>query len=72
MIKEYWLNLMTLGFKGGRERHHDNAGGSRKLSAVAAGHTMEVKERHYEKVGEDFEQVHESYRKFHPAFIENW
>ncbi len=54
------------------ERHHDNAGGSRKLSAVAAGHTMEVKERHYEKVGEDFEQVHESYRKFHPAFIDNW
>ncbi len=54
------------------ERHHDNAGGSRKLSAVAAGHTMAVKERHYEKVGEDFEQVHESYRKFHPAFVENW
>ncbi len=54
------------------ERHHDNAGGSRKLSAVSAGHTMQVKERHYEKVGEDFEQVHESYRKFHPAFVENW
>ena len=54
------------------ERHHDNAGGSRKLSAVAAGHTMAVKERHYEKVGEDFEQVHESYRKFHPAFVEGW
>ncbi len=53
------------------ERHHDNAGGSRKLSAVAAGHTMEVKERHYEKVGEDFEPVHESYRKFYPTFIEN-
>lgn len=53
------------------ERHHDNAGGSRKLSAVAAGHTMEVKERHYEKVGEDFEQVHDSYRKFHPAFVES-
>ena len=51
---------------------HDNAGGSRKLSAVAAGHMMEVKERHYEKVGEDFEQVHESYRKIHPAFVENW
>ena len=33
------------------ERHHDNAGGSRKLSAVAAGHTMQVKEQHYEKVG---------------------
>ncbi len=54
------------------ERHHDNAGGSRKLSAVAAGHTMQVKEKHYEKVGEDFEQVHESYRKFHPAFVEGW
>ncbi len=40
-------------------------GGSRKLSAVAAGHTMEVIERHYEKVGEDVEQVHENYRKFH-------
>ena len=24
--------------------------------AVAAGHSMQVKERHYEKVGEDFEQ----------------
>jgi len=33
-----------------------HAGGSRKLSAVAAGHTMHVKEKHYEKVGEDFEQ----------------
>ncbi len=54
------------------ERHHDNAGGSRKLSAVAAGHTMHVKEKHYEKVGEDFEQVHESYRRFHPAFLEGW
>jgi len=36
------------------ESHHDNAGGSRKLSAVAAGHTMQVKERHYEKVGGNF------------------
>ena len=35
-------------------------------------HTMQVKERHYEKVGEDFEQVHESYRIFHPAFTEGW
>jgi hypothetical protein len=43
------------------ERHHDNAGGSRKLSAVAADHTMHVKEKHYE-----------SYRKFHPAFVEEW
>jgi len=39
---------------------------------VAAGHTMHVKEKHYEKVGEDFEQVHESYRKYHPAFVEVW
>ncbi len=39
------------------ERHHDNAGGSRKLSAVAAWHTMQVKEKDYEKVGEDFDQV---------------
>jgi len=26
----------------------------------------------HEKVGEDFEQVHESYRRFHPAFVEKW
>lgn len=77
-IKKYYadgrtLKLITcMALREAGERHHDNAGGSRKLSAVAAGHTMEVKERHYEKVGEDFEQVHESYRKFHPAFVENW
>jgi integrase len=77
-IKKYYadgrtLKLVTcMALREAGERHHDNAGGSRKLSAVAAGHTMEVKERHYEKVGEDFEQVHESYRKFHPAFVENW
>ncbi|MCZ7369665.1 MAG: hypothetical protein O8C66_04075, partial [Candidatus Methanoperedens sp.] len=50
------------------EKHHENAGGSRELSAVAAGHTMVIKERHYEKVREDFEQMHESYRRFDPAF----
>ncbi len=33
---------------------------------------MQVKKRHYEKVGEDFEQVHESYRKYSPAFVERW
>ncbi|HWR26370.1 MAG TPA: tyrosine-type recombinase/integrase [candidate division Zixibacteria bacterium] len=77
-IKKYYadgrtLKLITcMALREAGERHHDNAGGSRKLSAVASGHTMEVKERHYEKVGEDFEQVHESYRKFHPAFVENW
>ncbi len=77
-IKKYYVDGRTLklitcmALREAGERHHDNAGGSRKLSAVAAGHTMEVKERHYEKVGEDFEQVHDSYRKFHPAFVENW
>ncbi|OGH05890.1 MAG: hypothetical protein A2W22_04670 [Candidatus Levybacteria bacterium RBG_16_35_11] len=54
------------------ERQHDNAGGSRKLSSVVSGHSMRVKERHYEKVGEYFEQVHESYRNYHPAFVEGW
>ncbi len=54
------------------ERQHDNAGGSRKLSAVASGHGMQVKEKHYETVGEDFEQVHESYKNYPPAFVEGW
>ncbi len=36
--------------------YHDNAGGSWKLSAVVAGHTMQVKERHYEKVERNFER----------------
>lgn len=77
-IKKYYkdgrtLKLVTcMACRESGERHHDNAGGSRKLSAVAAGHTMEVKEKHYEKVGEDFEQVHQSYKKFHPAFVEGW
>lgn len=77
-IKKYYtdgrtLKLVTcMALREAGERHHDNAGGSRKLSAVAAGHTMEVKEKHYEKVGEDFEQVHNSYKRFHPAFAEGW
>lgn len=77
-IKKYYrdgrtLKLVTcMALRESGERGHDNAGGSRKLSAVAAGHTMEVKEKHYEKVGEDFEQVHQSYKKFHPAFVEGW
>jgi len=37
-----------------------------------AGHTMAVKERHYEKVGSDFEQVHESILEHHPAFVDGW
>jgi hypothetical protein len=39
-----------MAFSEAGECHHDNVGGSRKLSAVAAGNTMQVKERHYEKV----------------------
>jgi integrase len=67
------LKLVTcMALREAGERHHDNAGGSRKLSAVAAGHTMQVKEKHYEKVGDDFEQVHKSYREHHPAFVEGW
>ncbi len=53
------------------ERHHDNAGGSKKLSAVAADHTMQVKEKHYE-VGEDIEQMTQSYQKNHPAWVDGW
>ncbi len=67
------LHLITLmALREAGERQHDNAGGNRKLSAVASGHSMQVKERYYEKVGEDFEQVHESYRNYHPAFTEGW
>jgi integrase len=67
------LHLVTLmALREAGERQHDNAGGSRKLSAVSAGHSMRVKERYYEKVGEDYEQVHESYRNHHPAFTERW
>ncbi len=77
-VKKYYvdgrtLHLITMmALREAGERHHDNNGGSRKLSAVAAGHSMQVKERHYEKVGEDYEQVHNSYREHHPAFVENW
>jgi integrase len=77
-IKKYYIDGRTLklvtcmALREAGERHHDNAGGSRKLSAVAAGHTMQVKEQHYEKVGEDFEQVNASYEKYHPAFTESW
>jgi hypothetical protein len=77
-VKKYYqdgrtLKLVTLmALREAGERHHDNAGGSRKLSATAAGHSMQVKQKHYEKVGDDFEQVHESYEKNHPAFVEGW
>lgn len=64
-------NLVTcMALREAGERHHDSAGGSRKLSALAAGHTMAVKEKHYEKA--DFEEVHTSMRRFHPAFVKGW
>lgn len=67
------LKLVTcMALREAGERHHDNAGGSRKLSAVVADHTMPVKEKHYEKVGEDIEQITQSYKKFHPAWVEEW
>jgi integrase len=77
-IKKYYVDGRTLklitcmALREAGERHHDNNGGSRKLSAVAADHTMQVKEKHYEKVGEDIEQIIQSYQKFHPAWIEGW
>ena len=67
------LKLVTcMALREAGERTHDNAGGSRKLSAVGADHTMQVKERNYEKVGEDIEQIIQSFKKYHPAFVENW
>jgi hypothetical protein len=42
----------------------------RKLSAVAADHTMQVKEKHYEKVGEDVEQITRSYQEHQPAWVD--
>ena len=62
------VTLMALRKAG--ERHHDNNGGSRKLSALIAGHTMGTKEKHYDET--DFEPVWESMSKNHPAFAEEW
>lgn len=44
-----------------------------RYKAVCGGdHTMHVKERQYEKVGADFEQVYESIFENHPAFVDEW
>ena len=48
------------------ERHHDIEGGDRELSAKAAQHSLNVKERHYKKF--DWEEMAKSVRKHHPAF----
>jgi integrase len=77
-IKKYYVDGSTLklvtcmALREAGERHHDNAGGSRKLSAVVADHTMHVKEKHYEKVGEDIELITRSYQEHHPAWVERW
>ncbi len=77
-IKKYYVDGRTLklvtcmALREAGERNHDNSGGSKKLSAVAADHTMQVKEKHYEKVGEDIEQITQSYQKNHPAWVEGW
>src|SRR5659263_607499 len=31
-----------------------------------------AKEKHYEKVGEDIEQITQSFQKYHPAWVEGW
>ena len=54
-VKKYYRDGRTLklvilmALREAGERHHDNAGGSRKLSATAAGHSMQIKQNHYEK-----------------------
>ncbi len=63
------VTLMALRKAG--ERHHDANEGDSSLSAQAAGHTMKTKIKHYQ--GEqDWEAVHKSYQKHHPAFVEGW
>lgn len=62
------VTLMALRKAG--ERHHDNNGGSRNLSALIAGHTMRTKERHYDET--EFEPVWDSMNKNHPAFVDGW
>ena len=66
--KIHLVTLMALRKAG--ERHHDNNGGSRKLSALVSGHTMGTKEKHYDET--DFEPVWGSMSKNHPAFSEGW
>jgi len=31
-----------------------------------------VKEKHYEKVGEDVEQITRNYQEHHPAWVDGW
>jgi hypothetical protein len=56
--------LLPAWLSGRPESAITNAGGNRKLSSVAAGHIMQIKEKHYEKIVEDVEQMHESSHYF--------
>jgi len=42
--------------------------GDPDVSAKAAGHSKETKERYYKKVS--FEEAQESFGRYHPAFVE--
>ena len=60
-------HLLTLkALREAGERFHDLRGGDTELSAKAAQHTMKVKEQNYKKL--NWDEVHESLRKYHPAF----
>jgi site-specific recombinase XerD len=66
--KVHYRHLVTcMALREAGERHHDSQGGSRRISALGADHSMAVKEKYYEKA--DFEEVQESMKKFHPAFV---
>lgn len=69
-INQIWHLITVMALREAGERHHDNAGGNPKLSAIASGHTMDVKNKYYGKP--DFEEVHKSTEKYNPAFVEGW
>jgi hypothetical protein len=73
-IKKYYVDGRTLKLAvvcEAGERHHDNAGGSRKHPQL---HLITLCKlgKALRKVGEDIEQIIQSYQKFHPAWVEGW
>ncbi len=64
-----FISLMALRKAG--ERHHDAGGGDSSLSAQASGHTMKTKIRYYQN-DVKWEEIHDSYKKNHPAFKDRW
>lgn len=62
------VTLMALREAG--ERHHDQDGGDPAISAKAAGHTMQIKNKFYKKGS--FEEAQMSFEKHHPAFKMGW